>query len=49
MPKPRTRDVRLRVNEAEKREVERIAREERLTVSDLIRERLGLPLIVAVQ
>jgi hypothetical protein len=46
-PQPRTLDVRVRLTAEEKAQVEALAREERLTVSDLIRERLGLPLMVA--
>jgi hypothetical protein len=46
-PPPRTRDVRVRLSAEEKALVEALAREERLTVSDLIRERLGLPLMVS--
>jgi hypothetical protein len=44
---PRTLDVRVRLSAEEKAHVEALAREERLTVSDLIRERLGLPILVA--
>jgi uncharacterized protein (DUF1778 family) len=46
MPEPRTLDLRLRVTASEKRSVEAMARAERLTVSDFIRERIGLPLTV---
>ena len=46
-PQPRTLDVRVRLSAGEKAQVEALAREERLTVSDLIRERLGLPLMVS--
>jgi hypothetical protein len=46
-PRTRTLDVRVRLSADEKRAVQAIARAARLTVSDLIRERLGLVPLVA--